>query len=104
MPGFRLTKAAKADMLGIGRYTRQRWGREQMRRYVGGLDACFHDLAGQPELGSAYLDLPPYRRLRCGKHALFYRVTADATVLIVRVLHVRMLPELHLPGSEDGDR
>lgn len=25
MPGFRLTKAAKADMLGIGRYTRHRW-------------------------------------------------------------------------------
>ena len=40
----------------------------------------------------------------CGKHALFYRVTEDDTVLVVRVLHVRMLPELHLPGSEDDDR
>jgi plasmid stabilization system protein ParE len=29
MPGFRLTKAAKADMRGIGRYTRTRWGRDQ---------------------------------------------------------------------------
>lgn len=103
MPGFRLTKAAKADMLGIGRYTRHRWGRDQMRRYVGGIDARFHDLASQPELGRVYLELPPYRRLMCGKHALFYRVTEDATVLVVRVLHVRMLPELHLPGSEDDD-
>jgi len=40
----------------------------------------------------------------CGKHALFYRVIEDATVLVVRVLQVRMLPELHLPGSEDDDR
>jgi len=58
MPGFRLTKAAKADMLGIGRYTRHRWGRDQMRRYVGGIDARFHDLASQPELGRVYLELP----------------------------------------------
>ncbi len=43
MPAFRLSKAAKADMLGIGRYTRQRWGRDQMRRYVGGIDARFND-------------------------------------------------------------
>lgn len=35
MPGFRLTQAAKADMLGVGRYTRQQWGSEQMRRYIG---------------------------------------------------------------------
>ena len=103
MPGFRLTKAAKADMLGIGRYTRRRRGRDQVRRYLGGLDACFHHLASQPELGRLYIELP-VSPAHVPKHALFYRVTDDATVLVVRVLHLRMLPELHVPGSEDDDR
>jgi plasmid stabilization system protein ParE len=67
MPDLRLTKAAQADMLGIGRYTRHRLRREQMRRHVGGLDACFYDLTSHPELGRLYLELPPYRRLIRGK-------------------------------------
>jgi toxin ParE1/3/4 len=51
MPGFRLTKAAKADMRGIGRYTRKRWGRDQAHRYLGDLDDCYHRLAEKPDLG-----------------------------------------------------
>jgi len=42
-----------------------------------------------------------------GKHAIFYRVEADGSLLIVRILHAAMLPELHLPGQsdeEDGER
>lgn len=101
MPGFRLTKAAKADMRGIGRYTRKRWGRDQAHRYLGDLDDCYHRLAEKPDLGRAYSDLPPYWRILQGKHAVFYRVTEDSNLLVVRVLHAQMLPELHLPGSED---
>ena len=101
MPGFRLTKAAKADLRGIGRYTRREWGRDQARRYLGELDACFHRLAEKPDLGRTYSDLPPYWRILRGKHAIFYRVTDDASLLVVRILHAGMLPELHLSGSED---
>jgi plasmid stabilization system protein ParE len=41
-----------------------------------------------------------------GKHTIFYRVDVDASLLIVRILHGSMLPELHLPGAlddEDGE-
>jgi len=38
-----------------------------------------------------------------GKHAIFYRVEADGSLLIVRILHAAMLPELHLPGQSDED-
>lgn len=100
-PRFRLTQAAKADLRGIGRYTRKRWGRDQAHRYLSELDACFHLLAENPALGRAYADLPPYWRVLRGKHAVFYRVTDEAIVLVVRVLHAQMLPELHLPGSEE---
>ncbi len=39
---------------------------------------------------------PPYLRALAGSHAIFYRVTDDGEVLIARVLHAAMLPELHL--------
>ncbi len=38
-----------------------------------------------------------------GKHALFVRVELDGTVIVVRILHAAMLPELHLPNA-DKDR
>jgi plasmid stabilization system protein ParE len=31
---------------------------------------------------------------------VFFRRTPDADVVIIRVLHKRMLPELHLPGDD----
>ena len=49
----------------------------------------------------AYSDLPPDWRILQGKHAVFYRVTEDSNLIVVRVLHAQMLLELHLPGSED---
>jgi plasmid stabilization system protein ParE len=48
-------------------------------------------------------DFPPYFRVLVGKHAIFYRVDDDDSILVVRLLHAAMLPELHLPGSEDED-
>ena len=39
--------------------------------------------------------IPPYFRAPIGKHAAFYRVATDGELLIVRVLHSAMLPELH---------
>jgi plasmid stabilization system protein ParE len=47
------------------------------------------------------LEIPPYFRALIGKHAVFYRLTTDGEVLIVRVLHATMLPELHLRDVHD---
>lgn len=38
-----------ADLQGIGRYTRKRWGLDQARRYLGKLDGCIQRLAEHPE-------------------------------------------------------
>jgi plasmid stabilization system protein ParE len=38
-----------------------------------------------------------------GKHAVFYRVTPDGELLIVRVLHAAMLPALHLSDAQEED-
>jgi toxin ParE1/3/4 len=101
MSSFRLTKAAQEDLRKIGYFTRNRWGREQAKRYLQSLDACFHRLAENPQAGKPYGKLPPYWRIVQSKHVVFYRIFIKDTPLIVRVLHGRMLPELHLYDSEN---
>ncbi len=102
MPPFRLTKAARADLREIGRYTRNMWGREQAVRYLGGPDACFCQLADDPGAGKVHPDVPPGRRLLHGRHAVFYRVDEAGALLVVRVRHARMVPELHLSSGESS--
>lgn len=100
---FRVRKKAKADLRGIGRYTRKRWDRDQSNRYLGELDACFHRLADMPALGRPYAPIPPYLRYEQGSHVVFFRRELSGDVVIVRVLHERMLPELHLSEKDELD-
>lgn len=96
MSSFRITKAAKRDLVEIARYTLERWGDQQRRRYVSQLDARFTWLAQNPTLGidSDHIKAG-YRRYVEGRHVIFYRVVRGRTE-IIRVLHVRMLPVRHL--------
>jgi toxin ParE1/3/4 len=48
MPGFRVSKAARDDIRGIGLYTQQIWGVAQRRRYLTGLNERFGDLEHFP--------------------------------------------------------
>ena len=64
MAGFTLTNLAKADLKEIGRYTRERWGREQRNTYLARLDACFRQLAANPLTGKECDDIREgYRNL-----------------------------------------
>ena len=58
MAGFTLTNWAKADLKEIGRYTQERWGREQRNTYLTRLDACFRQLAANPLTGKECDDIP----------------------------------------------
>ncbi len=37
---IRFSRRSEADLVEIGKYTLQIWGREQMDRYIDGLEAC----------------------------------------------------------------
>ena len=101
MAGFRLLRQARSDVLDIAAFTADRWGEAQAERYVTGLYSGFQAIVDRPELRRPFLEIPPYFRALVGKHALFYRVTNHDEVLIVRVLHATMLPELHLRDVDD---
>lgn len=99
MPGFRLLRRARTDLLDIAAYTADRWGDAQAERYLTGLYSGFQTIVDPPDRRRPFAEIPPYFRALVGKHAVFYRIASpsDGEVLIVRVLHVAMLPELHLP-------
>jgi toxin ParE1/3/4 len=97
MSRYELTVKARADLRAIGRYTRLRYGREQTERYLTTFYETFRRLGIDGHLGRPTM-IAPYLRIEVGRHVVFFR--RQERVLIVRVLHDRMLPELHL-DSED---
>jgi len=100
MPDFYLTRAAKADLKDIGRYTQNKWGRVQRDNYLAMLDGCFQDLANEPLKGRDCSDIRDgYRKYSAGRHVIFYHQILTDTIEIVRILHDRMDVERHLPDS-----
>ena len=90
MAGFRVSKAALADIREIGRYTQKQWGRDQRRVYLDGLNERFQLLAKTPALAAERQGFdPPVRIHPYQKHLIVY-VIDGAEILIVRVLHQSM--------------
>lgn len=99
MAQFRLTLRAEADLLEIADYTLCTWGEAQCERYLEQLEQCCQRLAEQQVLGRPCDVIQPgLRRRDQGKHVIFYRRTGE-DIVVVRILHERMLPELHI-GEE----
>lgn len=81
---------ASAELRAIGRTTRARWGDEQARIYVAEMRERIKSLSKfplrYPEFGP---ERPGLRKMGCGSHSVFYRVT-DERIEIVRILHESM--------------
>ncbi len=88
MSTFRVARKAYSDLISIGQFTEKRWGKARRRTYLKQLDDCFHNIADNPELGTACDNiLAGYRKLSKGSHLIFYRLDSNGTVEIIRVLH-----------------
>lgn len=101
MGSFVLTRRAEEDLFEIGEYTVRTWGIVQCARYIDGLEACCQKLADNPKLGRSCEHLRPgYWRMEQGKHVVFYRIGKDG-IVVARILHVHMLPRLHLNDDRE---
>ena len=86
---------AEADLLEIGSYTLGKWGASQAVRYINALEHVCECLAERPSMGMACERIKPgLHRMEQGHHVIFYRGTAGG-ILVSRILHERMLPELY---------
>ncbi len=96
MGTFRLSAEAMEDLKAIGRYTQQKWGREQRNKYLSRIDASFRLIAQEPQIGMAcdYIR-HGYRKYHVGRHLVFYR-QGTACIEIIRILHDRMDVEQRL--------
>lgn len=98
---FRVTPRAIADLRNIGRFTLQRWGREQRDVYLRGLDERFHWLAQNPYRGRNRDDVAHgYRSFGYRSHIVFYLIH-DGGIDIVGVLHQAMDVADHLLGNDE---
>ena len=93
---FRVSRAARQDLLRIGRFTERRWGKAKRNHYLGQLDEAFALISKNDSIGNIFDEISPgYRKFPEGSHVIYYRVTD--MVEIIRVLHERMDPDSHLP-------
>lgn len=91
MKPFQITQTAKSDLKGIALFTERRWGREQRNRYLKQFDDAFWLLAESPDVGKSCDEVRQgYRKFPQGSHVIFYKLTDNQTIVIIRVLHKSM--------------
>ena len=112
MARYRLSRPAQSDIVNILAMSAKRWGDEGRHRYSAMLAAAMRKAALNPD-GHVTRDradlLPGLRSLhlrhvrgeantkvRNPVHVLYYRPVEPGLIEIVRVLHERMEPGLHL--------
>jgi len=95
---FTISDEAQDDIAHIFEYTIDKWGLSQAHKYQEILDSGLDTIRNTP--------LSPYsknvehkkiptRYLRVGKHHIYYTLEDDL-IIILRVLHGQMNPDLHL--------
>lgn len=97
MPDFKLSHKALSDLVEIGRYTARKWSIKQRNVYLKQINDCFTELSENPNLGLKcdYIK-EGYRKFPQGSHIIFYRLSVDNIVEIIRVLHKSMDVESQL--------
>lgn len=93
-----LSRRADDDIKDIFLASLAAFGEIQTDKYMTELEHALALLASSPGIGSLFEHDRTgrhYRRHRHGSHAIYYR-QRDAGIFVVRILHVRMLPERHL--------
>jgi toxin ParE1/3/4 len=109
----RVSAGAKADLSEILATSLERWGEDGRVRYRSLLVAAMHELGANPErlmtkdCGDLLPGLRSYHVRHVGRdhgvktpvHVIYYRRAyrkARSSIVIVRVLHERMAPRVHL--------
>jgi toxin ParE1/3/4 len=95
-PRLTLSPAAQEDLIGILRYSGEKWGLEQVVVYRDRLDTALLLIGRNPRIGHSGAGLPETHRLySVGSHVIVYRVLQNA-VEVIRILHERMSILRHL--------
>lgn len=90
MKMYRMTQRAKDDLLNIGRYTLNRWGKDQRNTYLKQLEKRFEWLAKHATAGKNRIDIhDEYYAFPQGEHLIFYLIH-NKGIDIIGVPHKQM--------------
>ena len=95
-PSYQLTPDAQADLIGIRRFTLEKWGNAQSITYLSKLRQTFALLDNGPGLGTLKPELG--RNIvcfPCASHVTYY-VLDERNLIIFAVLHKSLVPDSHL--------
>ncbi len=99
-----ISRRAAADLVDIGTYTEELWGREQRRRYLALIEKGFDALLERPLSGKDFSYVRSgYRRASVGEHFVFYRLPQGNGITIIRVLHQKRDVVRHLVEDEHDE-
>ena len=118
MSQYRISNAARADIVDILRLSQAQFGDQARQRYQALILAALQALASTPyRIGSHDLDelapslrsyhliysrqqaKHPHGTVKNPRHIVFYRVANDDVIEVVRLLHDAMEVQLHLPND-----
>ena len=118
MPQYRISNAARADIVDILRLSQTQFGDQARQRYQALILAALQTLADTPyrigsqernELApglrsyhlvySRQQSKHPHGTVKSPRHVVFYRVANDEVIEVVRFLHDAMEVQLHLPDD-----
>lgn len=90
MADYRLTPAAKSDLIDIWNYTVNTWGEVQAEKYLLEIQTALEHLAANPEIGKQRPEIAiGYYSFPVEKHMIFY-LCSNGFIDIIAVLHGRM--------------
>ncbi len=95
---YKVSKKAERDLIDIWQYTLEHWSREQANKYLKTILGTFEQIDKNPFATGKSCDhiRIGYRKLKVGKHMVFYKILNTNTVLISRILHEKMDFERHI--------
>lgn len=86
MADYKLSNAAKADLIRIHHYGVEKFGESQADQYFYSFFDCFDLIAQRPfSFESVDYIKPDYRRCVCGVDSIFYRIE-NGTVEIIAIV------------------
>lgn len=90
MPKYRLTPAAKSDLIEIWNYSVETWGEKRAENYLLEIEAKLEQLASNPKFGKQRPEISlGYYSFPVGKHVFFF-LQSDKYIDIIGILHGRM--------------
>ena len=93
---YRLSPLAEQDLEDIWLYTLREWSADQADRYYHSIIAAIEGLLVRRHIPQLTDILPDYWKFKVGRHVIYFK-EHDDYLDVIRILHVRMDVENHLP-------